>query len=87
MNTELSKTISTCTVWLAVACILTFGVFRTSVNGDVAVMLVFFCLPISLVVFAVGATKIIWESRAKDKANADAAPAAVASSPSPMAKV
>jgi len=73
MNSELSKTISTCSVWLAVACILTFGVFSTHVNGDVAIFIIFLCVPGILVFGAVVATKAIWQSGREEKTRADSA--------------
>jgi preprotein translocase subunit SecF len=39
MSSELSKTISTCAIWIALAVILTFGVFRDSVDGFTTVVL------------------------------------------------
>ena len=59
MNSELSKTISTCTIWLSVACILTFGIFRMNINGGMFVFLLCFCIPVAMIAGAVVATKII----------------------------
>jgi hypothetical protein len=39
MSSELSKTIATCGIWLALAVIFTFGLFRDSVDGFTAVVL------------------------------------------------
>jgi hypothetical protein len=87
VNSELSKTISTCTIWLAVTCILTFGIFKMAVNGDMAVFLLFFCLPAGVIYGAVQATKVVWGSRCQDKAPADPATALhPAQSASPTAK-
>ena len=36
MNNELAKTISTCAIWLSVACILTFGIFKMNANVRVS---------------------------------------------------
>jgi len=83
MSSELSKTISTCTIWLAVACILTFGIFKMSVNGDLAVLLLFFCMPVSFVAAAVVATTVIWGSRRDDKMRRDSAVAPVPAQPIP----
>jgi len=72
MNHELAKTISTCVIWLSLACILTFGLFRINVNGDIHVFLVMFCLPILIVGGAVKATDIVWKSRLEGPAPASA---------------
>ena len=74
MNSELSKTISTCAVWLAVACILTFGVFQSHAASDFAVMVIFLFAPAIVVFGAVAATQAIWKSRPEDKVRADPAP-------------
>lgn len=74
MNSELSKTISTCTVWLATACVLTFGVFKLNVNGEVAVFLLLLCMPVAILVAAVVATKVIWASCQENKTSANSAP-------------
>jgi len=55
MNNELSKTISTCAIWLAMACILTFGIFKMNVDGLPGVFFILFCLPCGLVFGAVEA--------------------------------
>jgi hypothetical protein len=57
MTNELSKTISTCTIWLATALILTFGVFR--MNGE---FFFFFVITAMIAGAAVGATHIVWNS-------------------------
>jgi hypothetical protein len=72
MNSELSKTISTCVIWLAVACILTFGLFKMNMSGDVA-FIILFVIPAIMVLGAVGATAIIWKSPRDDKKPADSA--------------
>lgn len=82
MNSELSKTISTCTIWLATACILTFGVFKLNVNGEIAVLLLLFCMPAAILVAAVMATKVIWASCQENKTPANSA---TASNPPPSA--
>ena len=56
MTAELSKTISTCTIWLATAVILTFGVFR--MNGE---LLFFFVTTATIAGAAVGATALVWQ--------------------------
>jgi len=61
MNNELAKTISTTAVWLSIACILTFGIFKMNVNGYMVVFLVEFCLPAFIVGAAVKATSEIWK--------------------------
>jgi hypothetical protein len=55
MSSELSKTISTCSIWLATAMILTFGLFK--MNGDP-----FFFVFATLVIAgaALGATALVW---------------------------
>ena len=73
MNNELSKTIATCAVWLAVTCILTFGIFKMNITGDGLVFLVSFCLPLCMLYAAVKTTKIIWHSPQKDQKPADSA--------------
>jgi hypothetical protein len=75
MNSELSKTISTCVIWLAVACILTFGIFKMSISGYSLVFLIFFCLPLSTLYAAVKATQIIWHPPQAEKKAADSAAA------------
>ncbi len=80
MNHELAKTISTCVIWLSIACILTFGIFKLNANGDLVVFLVLFCLPVLFVGGAVKATMEIWKSRPQ----ADA-PASVSAAPPPPA--
>jgi hypothetical protein len=55
MTCELSKTISTCAIWLATAVILTFGVFR--MNGD----MVFFWITTAMIAgIAYAATRVVW---------------------------
>jgi hypothetical protein len=73
MNSELSKTISTSVIWLSVACILTFGVFKMNVSGDALPILMLFVLPGAMIWGAVVATKIIWLSRGQDEMRADSA--------------
>ncbi len=73
MNSELSKTISTSVVWLSVACVLTFGVFKMNVSGDALPILILFCLPGAMIWGAVVATKVIWQARPEDKMRADSA--------------
>ena len=75
MNHELSKTISTCTIWLSVACILTFGICKMNISGDVGVFLILFGVPVVIVVGAVMATKAVWESRPEGKTTSDSASA------------
>ena len=76
MNTELAKTISTCAVWLSVACILTFGLFRLNATGDIIAILVFFCLPALIVGGAVKATMEIWKAPAISREPQPSAPGA-----------
>ncbi len=78
MNSESAKTISTCAIWLSVACILTFGIFKLNADGEMVVFLVFFCLPILIVGGAVKATTEIWKSRAENPAPRAETPAAAA---------
>jgi uncharacterized membrane protein len=73
MNSELSKTISISVIWLCVACILTFGVFKMNVSGDALPVLMLFVLPAAMIWGAVAATKIIWLSRGQDQMRADSA--------------
>jgi len=67
MNNELAKTISTCAIWLSVACILTFGIFKMNVNGYTVVFLVEFCLPAFIVGAAVKGTSEIWKPHAQNQ--------------------
>ena len=67
MNNELAKTISTCAIWLSVACILTFGIFKMNVNGYPVVFLIVFCLPAMIVGCALKATTTIWKSQSQDQ--------------------
>jgi hypothetical protein len=56
MTSEISKTISTCTIWLATAMIMTFGVFQK--NGDI----MFFIVVTAIIIGgAAGATTVIWK--------------------------
>jgi hypothetical protein len=71
MNSELSKTISTSVIWLAMACILTFGVFKLNLDGFLTAFLIMFCLPCAMVYGAVEATKIIWRSASEQEKRAD----------------
>jgi hypothetical protein len=73
MNSELSKTISTSVIWLCVACILTFGIFKMNVSGDALPVLMLVCLPGAIIWGAVVATRIVWQSRPEDKMRADSA--------------
>jgi hypothetical protein len=52
------KTFNTCTIWLATAVILPFGVFR--MNAD---FLFFMCVPAIIALCAFGATAVIWQSK------------------------
>jgi len=73
MNSELSKTISTCAIWLSVACILTFGFFKMNISGDAA-FIILLLVPALTVLGAVGATTVIWKPPREDKKPADSAP-------------
>lgn len=70
---EVAKTISTSAIWLSVACILTFGVFRLSFNGDEAIF-VGFLLPALIVGGAVLATWMIWRSSPQSPSNSGSPP-------------
>jgi len=52
------KAFSACTIWLATAVILPFGVFR--MNAD---FLFFMCVPAIIALCAFGATAVIWQSK------------------------
>ena len=77
MSSELSKTITTCTIWIAVACILTFGVFKMNVSGGFGIFLLFFCIPVAMIAGAVAATWVIWGSRRDDRMRPGSAAAPV----------
>ena len=62
MNNELAKTVSTCAIWVSLACILTFGIFKMNANGELVVILVVFCLPVMIAGCAVKATAVIWQA-------------------------
>jgi hypothetical protein len=62
MNNEFAKAISTCAIWLGISCALTFGVFKITANGDLAVLLIFFVLPCAMISGAVVATQAVWKS-------------------------
>jgi hypothetical protein len=57
VTSDLSKTISTCTIWLATAMIMTFGLFRMS-NGD---FIFYMVLSAIIIGGAAGATATIWK--------------------------
>jgi arginine exporter protein ArgO len=66
MNSEVAKTIATCGVWLATACILTFGgVFK--LTGDIMALLVMMGVPAIVAYAAMEATKAIWRSGEVEK--------------------
>ena len=69
MSSELAKTISTCSIWLAMAVIFTFGLFK--MNGDAFFFIV---ATVILAGAAVAATALVWhaipiQGRAKDTVN------------------
>ena len=66
MTSELSKTISTCAVWIATAVILTFGLFR--MRGEW-----FFFLMATMIISgsSLGATAVIWNWRPPPSDNGD----------------
>jgi hypothetical protein len=69
MTNELAKTISTSSIWIATAVILTFGLFRMS--GD---FLFFFCVSVVIAGAAAGSTALIWQSDKKiDRSGEDPA--------------
>ena len=76
MTSELSKTICTCTIWLATAVILTFGLFR--MNGDI----IFFVVATGMVAAAaVGGTFIVWQPPTESESADEAQPSAAAKRP------
>jgi len=57
MSSELAKTISTCSIWLAMAVIFTFGLFK--MNGDAFFFIV---ATVILAGAAVAATALVWQT-------------------------
>jgi hypothetical protein len=55
MTNELSKTVSTCAIWLATACIFVFGLFRMTGTTDFFLFATLF-----IAVAALGATVAVW---------------------------
>jgi hypothetical protein len=57
MTSDVAKTISTCTIWLSVAIILTFGLFRMNADG------IHFVVATALIMgAAIAATASVWHS-------------------------
>jgi hypothetical protein len=59
MNEVTGRTIGTASIWIAVAVILTFGVFRMNWNGDLA-MLFLLIIAVTLCAAAGISTAAIW---------------------------
>jgi hypothetical protein len=63
MNSESSKTISTCVIWAAVACILTFsGLYHMNIQGGFLAFTILVGVPAILGAAAAVATAAIWRS-------------------------
>jgi hypothetical protein len=59
MTSEVAKTISTCTIWMATAVTMTNGLFK--MHGDAA----FFVVTTAIIMgAAVGATAFVWRANA-----------------------
>jgi hypothetical protein len=78
MSNETSRTISTCAIWAAVACILTFSnLYRLNIQGDFLAITILVGVPAVLGAAAAAGTIAIWRTP-KVGDRSDAAPVPMA---------